>query len=189
MSHEGTERNARSDALDKLKHTYAVLSSDLAAAVTLANELDNQFARRTLVRTLFAFIEGMTHQLASVAIASAPLELGIFSADELAILRDEQGHRQRFRDRIKTVLRLYARIHGATFEPEMDAGWTALCKANDLRDRLTHPKGAASLQVSKEDCRNTIAAASQWYQVTVAALLKTCEAADAHYRSQIAASE
>lgn len=172
------ETNARGDSVIELKRVFTVLASDVGAAITLAEELDNRFSRRSLVPTLIAFIEGTTFQLASVCVASAPLEVRIFSADEFATLREEKGHHQCFKSRIKTALRCFAKIHDTTFEPQFDDVWQALVNANNIRDRITHPKSMSALNVSDSNTRE-LAAASQWYQRTVEALQEACETADA----------
>lgn len=79
----------RGEAVTQLKATFKILAEDVAAAVTLAKTEDTQFARRTLVRTLLAFVEGVVNQLSSVSVASAPPETHIFSLQELAALRAE----------------------------------------------------------------------------------------------------
>ena len=183
----------RSASVNELKITYTTLKGDVDAAVAFGKTNDNQFARRTLVRTLFAFIEGLTNQLSSVAAASAPVETGIFSAGEVAALSEEsydvndQGQvetraaRIPLKRRIRLAFRCYPRIHGTSFNPEFgDQGWSALQDAVRIRDRLTHPKRDADLSVSDDDLAK-LTTASEWYQDTIVALLKTCQKADAAF--------
>jgi chorismate-pyruvate lyase len=177
----------RSGAVNELKGTYAVLKGDLDAAVALAKEHDSQFARRTLVRTLLALVEGLTNQLAAV-VAACEVRL---SAEELAALREEacdlndQGEvktrkvRIPLKERIKVVLHCYPRIHEASFEPDLRGeGWKSLNQAIRVRNRLMHPKAEADLHVSDSDIEH-VARASQWYQSTIVGLLKACQEADA----------
>ena len=175
---------ARSDAVNELKSTYAVLKGDLDAAVALGEQHDSPFARRTAVRTLFALVEGLTNHLASVTTASAgstPIE-GMISADDLAVLREER--RTPLKERIKVVLRCYPVIHLACFQPDFSGqGRQSLHEAIRVRDRLTHPKAKADLGVSESDMEQ-VARASQWYQSTVVALLKACQDADERLRGR-----
>jgi hypothetical protein len=184
---------SRNTAVNELKATYTTLKGDVDAADGFRKTNDSQFARRTLVRTLFAFIEGLTNQLSSVAAASAPTDTGIFSPGELAALREEsyevndQGEvetrsaRISFKRRIRLAFRSYPRIHGASFNPDLGGqGWSALLDAVRIRDRLTHPKGEADLSLSDGDL-TLVATASEWYQDTIVALLKECQRADASF--------
>jgi len=183
----------RSLAVNELKSTYTTLKEDVDAAVAFRKAKDTQFARRTLVRTLFAFIEGLTNQLSSVAAASAPTEAGIFTFEEIAALREqsydvnEQGEvetraaRIALKRRIRLAFRCYPRIHGASFSPDFGGqGWSRLQEAIRIRDRLTHPKRDADLSVSDSDL-GSVDAASAWYQDAILGLLKACQEADASY--------
>ena len=189
----------RSTAVNELKRTYSMLKGDVDDAVTFGSANDTQFARRTLVRTLFAFIEGLTNQLSSVAAASAPTETGVFSAGELAALREEsydvnehgevevRAARISLKRRIRLALRCYPRIHGASFTPDLGGqGWAALQAAIRIRDRLTHPKAETDLTVSDHDM-TLLTTASDWYQQGIVALLKACQDADMKLSSPPAA--
>jgi hypothetical protein len=183
----------RSTAVSELKSTYATLKGDVDAAVLVGKANDTQFARRTLVRTVFAFIEGLTNQLSSVAAASAPTDTRVFTDGELAALREEsydvneQGQvetrsaRIPLKRRIRLAFRCYPRIHGASFSPNLGGqGWSALQDAIRIRDRLTHPKADADLSVSDGDL-TLVGSASGWYQDTIVALLEACRVADAAF--------
>jgi len=189
----GPRMTPRSAAVNELKSTYTMLKGDVDAAVVFGKANGTQFARRTLVRTLFAFIEGLTNQLSSVAAASAPTETGIFSAGELAALREEsydvneqglvetRAARISLKRRIRLAFRCYPRIHGASFNADLGGqGWSALQDAIRIRDRLTHPKGDADLSVSDSDL-TLVGTASGWYQDSIVALLKACQDADAAF--------
>ena len=184
---------ARSGAVEDLKRTFAVLSRDVDASVALRNQQDSQFARRTVIRTQFAFIEGLANSLAAVAARSAPVESGILSVGDLALLEerdfalDDRGElvcrnaRLPLLKRIRHVLRCYPRIHGASFDPHYGgAGWQALRDSLELRHRLTHPKNETSLRVSDEEFEKA-AVAFDWFQTTIRDLLKECASADAQY--------
>jgi hypothetical protein len=180
----------RSAAVSDLKATFSLLKGDLDAAVALGKRDDTQFARRTLIRTLFAFVEGLTNQLSSVAAASATMTSGILSSEELAALReesyevDDEGRvRTRatqiaIRRRVRLALRCYPRIHGSTFTADFGGvGWEQFQGALRIRNRLTHPRTERDLSVSDADM-STVGAASGWYQDTVLTLLTACQAAD-----------
>lgn len=175
--------------MNELKSTYSVLGADFDAALAIIKEQDDsQFARRTLVRTLFAFVEGLNNQLASVAAAS---EVGL-SGGELAALREEtyevndkgevviRSARISLKRRIRLVLRCFPRIHGASFQPDFggQGGWESLHEAIRVRDRLTHPKAGADLHVSESDIIKHVAGAFRWYKSTIVGLLKACQDAD-----------
>jgi hypothetical protein len=79
-------------------------------------------------------------------------------------------------------LQIYAKNHGAAFQVDRStSGWRALRDAMRLRDKVTHPKSSASLEVSEDDVE-VLKQASQWWQETLMSLFTACHQADAHWR-------
>ncbi len=126
----------------------------------------DEFSRRTFVRTVFAEIEGLAASAIDWARYYAA-ENSFFkhqytTAERVVLLGtsarlNEKGlaelePTQKFGTKatIRFALSLVGR--GATDLPRIDysgAGWNALQKAFDLRNRLMHPKAAADLELRR----------------------------------------
>lgn len=122
---------------------------------------DQEYWKRSYVRTAFSMLEGLIFKIKEVLTAAA--EAGKLPCDpsELAILREEayglrdNGEtqvRQRFfplTANIRFVAKLYARYDESGFTLDTaDAGWAAFQEAVRVRHRLTHPKSGADLEIS-----------------------------------------
>jgi len=162
------------------------LSADVGEAKERLLAKDNQFNRRTYIRTFFAFLEGFAY-----AVRRATIDLMHVNAlkhdklniDRLFLLREETptlGHTGKidlqpqqlpFLPHFAFTLRAFAEEQD--FEPDFfgDNGWNDLQKAVKIRNRLTHPKKTADCHVSNDDLRTCVNAAD-WFQKRVMAQLK-----------------
>lgn len=185
----------RAAAVDELKLVYSILGADLDNALELGRRDQSQFAHRTLYRTYFAFVEGLAFQFRNVTLASQDTDR--LTSGELALLREEKFHldrkgvpeaRENFQSFLPNLLfsiRCYAKNHGASYEPNTgDAGWEAMRKAVGIRDRLTHPKSAAGLEVAEIDAKQLVAAAA-WWKRTLLEMFVACGEADEYYWKQL----
>jgi len=132
------------------------------------------FARRTLVRTAFALIEGYTSSMLDAAGEHAARHgTAFFTESEVALLRrrtetgelalkalvidvsrgkvkPRDGGFVRTKDAIQLAFDLYARGLPTPWLPQFDGGtgWDALCEAIAIRDGLMHPKRMADMDVA-----------------------------------------
>lgn len=186
----------RAAAVAELKQVYSILETDLDNALELWRRDQSQFAHRTLYRTYFAFVEGLAFQLRNVTLASLQ-DSDLLNPGELALLREEKFYLdqkgvpkagrnfQSFLPNLLFSIRCYAKNHGASYEPNTgDAGWVAMRKAVDIRDRLTHPKSAAGLEVAESDAKQLVAAAA-WWKRTLLEMFAKCGEADEYFRKQL----
>ncbi|MCP5420143.1 MAG: hypothetical protein H6969_06570 [Gammaproteobacteria bacterium] len=184
----------RVSAVEELKKSFAIMADDVELVRDMGKSANTPFAQRTLLRTHFAFIEGMSFLLRQVALANSE----IFTAPELATLREESyalnkkgdiEAKPNFQKPLPLILftfRSYARIHGAKFNPDTSVhGWECMAKYKAVRDRLTHPKSSDDLSLSDEELRYCMNAA-EWFKKTMLDLFACCEEADDYYRKQAA---
>lgn len=183
----------RPEAVGELKLVYQAFARDFEAAKRLARAEPSQFSRRTLVLTYFSFVEGIAYQLRQVTLASLQ-HSDVLSAGELSLLREERFQltakglpekRDNFSATLPSLLfslRCYVKNHGASFAPSTGTtGWEAMRHLVEIRDRLTHPKSAADLEVSAGDL-DTLTSASAWWEEELVQMFKACGEADAFYR-------
>lgn len=186
----------RAAAVDELKRVYRVLSDDLDAALKIGRADPSQFSHRTLFRSYFAFVEGLSFQLRQVTLASLG-ETDVLTSAEISLLREERfqldrkgtpesrENYQSFLPNLLFSIRCYVKNHGATYLPDLgNNGWESMRKAVEIRDRLTHPKSAPGLEVTNEDSRH-LAAAAAWWKRTLLEMFAACGEADAQFRKQL----
>ncbi|UVO55535.1 hypothetical protein [Sphingomonas sp. SUN039] len=147
-----------------------MLMSDAVAALDRRETNDSQTARRDLIRTLFAFIEGAVwtyrEHIREVA-ASVHGELPPATQLALAELTYSVSETGRVITQPKylsltAMIRMTTNLAG-TIAPNLavdfaGAGWSSLKRAVGIRNRVTHPKSKADLIIEPSDIVATWAA-------------------------------
>lgn len=187
---------SRPEALAELQAVYGALEGDLNLALAYGRADDTPYARRAFVRAHFALVEGLSFHMRQLAVASVG-DSGFLTPAELSLLREEVHQLDRngrpetaarhlsFPSSLLFSMRCYAKIHGASFEPDTaGAGWEAMRKAVAIRNRMTHPKALASLDLSEEDTHAFVAAAN-WWKHTLLGLFAACNEADAYWKEHL----
>jgi len=140
----------------------AILVADVIAAQARRRENDTSYARRDLVRTLFAAIEGIVslyhdHVLRTLDDIGALDQDEKLAAASYLVTVNESGKlskQPRFlstRAMIRFTTRLAKRADPA-FEADFgDGGWSNLKLAFKIRNRITHPKLTSDMEVSPSD--------------------------------------
>lgn len=180
----------REEAVKELKAVFKLLSDDVEEIRQYGQSNKSDFAHRTMFRTHFAFIEGMTFQLKQVALSFDAEHSGVFSSEEISMLKDESyslnkkgeiKSKENFQRLLPTLLfaiKCYTRIHGAAFTPNIGHhGWEALGKYLNLRNQLMHPKSARDLEINSDKARIAIDAAA-WFKATLQDMFNACNSAD-----------
>lgn len=183
----------REEAVEELKRIFDVLVGDIEAIVNVDNFSANESAHRSLIRTHFAFMEGMLYQLRRVALATAYEHPNFFSFEEISILLEknfrlnEKGEISdikspgRFLPSMLFSFTTYAKLHGLSFRANKDGeGWAAMRKYVEIRNQLVHPKGMDDLDIDSEKIRISDTAA-MWFKETLLKLLSECADADLKY--------
>ena len=186
----------RASAVNEMKATWAVLNSDLDAAVEYGKKANTPYAQRALTRALFAAIEGLAYSLRQVTLASL-YGTKLLTQDELVLLREvsiriDDGGKVKAREAylpfpqsLLFSVRMYVKNHGAKFEiDKSQKGWQALQIAINARNHITHPKSAASLTLTNEELQALMETA-EWWKSSMLALFKACEEADIFWRKKI----
>ena len=151
---------------DDLAALTQAANDDMQCCVALIDaQPPSQFARRTFVRTAFAYVEAWSALTRLTLIAAAEGGLVVLSPQELQILRGEQhgitesGRVQTTSDRlpsgrrtVRFLLLTASRAYGLPTQASFSgAGWSKFSEAWAVRNRLTHPKQPLDLHVSDPD--------------------------------------
>lgn len=186
----------RAEAVSQLKNVWAILSSDLDAAIQYGRKDNTPYAQRTMVRTWFALVEGLSYQLRQVTLATLQ-GTDFLSTLEIALLKEER-HSINDKGYLKTSeqflpfpqsllfsIRAYIKNHGAKFEADTQhPGWSAMLRAAKVRNHITHPKSVTALELSEEDLKAVVEAA-KWWKATMLGMFSACKEADGYWREQL----
>lgn len=187
----------RTTAVQQLKDVYRILSSDMDAAVAHRGASPSPFADRTLVRTFFSLVEGLTFQLRQVTLSTLEPHHGRLTTAELSLLREERyflnkkgetesgENYQRVLPNLLFTIRCYPKNHGASFTPDISHhGWHAMQHAVAVRNQITHPKSVADLTLTAQDLQHLVDA-SKWWTKTIFAMLDACDEADNYWSANL----
>ena len=77
--------------------------------------------------------------------------------------------------RAAPVFEMFSRLYGKSFQLDKSStGWVDLKTAIEVRNRITHPKNAASFAIDDSQL-DAVERARQWFADSVEALLKECD--------------
>ena len=163
---------------------YEQLVKDIASCMAWIDMLDDQFARRQYVRSVFALVEALTYRIKQIVYglytqgdcALAPGEADLLAEVSYGI--DSRGKVSRRGAKLRTVgntrfaLQMLAQHAAPGYVLNWnDNGWVSLQTALKVRHRLTHPKGLDDLNVSDKDLE-VVKRGFEWYRVTLIGAFK-----------------
>jgi len=190
----------RAEAVSELKAVVALLQDDVAKIVEYGKANPTPYAHRMFIRAEFAFLEGLLYQMRQVTLASLA-ETDLLRPEEVTLLSEvrysldkkgqitEKEQFENFLPNMLFTLRMYAKNHGAEFEPNTgETGWEAMQRAVHIRNSVTHPKSAACLDLSEQDMESVFLA-SHWWERSVLNLFEACKEADDFWRARLETGE
>src|SRR5215216_3967343 len=155
-----------------------ILIRDLTAEMLRAASTKDEIQRRSVVRSGFATVEGFIAFIKQTILDDLPLNPGLYSEGEVAILReltyvvDDRGNVKQSPKFISTEANLLFTIKAwcrGISEGRLDlsgASWQEFKASLKLRHRLVHPKCAEDLIVT-EDEFVTFVHAMSWFMTMV----------------------
>jgi hypothetical protein len=186
----------RSEAVNRLQDVFRILNADLDEALAYGRSNPSPFAHRSLVRTHFAMIEGVSFQLRQITLASL-IDTDFLTPEEIVLLREKrysidntgspkaQETFHSFLPNLLFSIRCYLKNHGALYTVNMTGdGWAAMQRAIKIRNRVTHPKNSESLELTTQDLKDFTDAAVWWKQ-TMLEMFSACSEADEYWRSKL----
>jgi hypothetical protein len=127
-------------------------------------------ARRLLVRSVFSYIEGMSHALKMQSQDQAHYRLTageVLLVQEVAYDLDDNGTIRERPAKLRTLanllfsIRLSTRSYGIEnrFTPDLSGdGWRDVRAASRIRDRITHPRTLEDLTITNEEIGHAVGA-------------------------------
>lgn len=156
------------------------LLEDALAAEEFLDANDNQFARRSYIRSMFVTFEGIVWLLKQVCL-KARSKSGVrkFDPAEYALLQDQTYELKKNGDtvvqtkflRFPENFRFTVRIINRLFNAQVDLGigttsWDNFLRAVAIRHRITHPKSVDELYISDEEIQLS-KNVSSWFNDTI----------------------
>lgn len=183
-------------ARDELGHSFIrlLIGDVLAARERLAAD-DTQRHRRDTIRSTFAAIEGVVWMYRE-HVREIARDMGVLTPTADLALRERTF---RVSDRgdiveqvrfvtLPTIIRL-ATKQAQLIEPSVaidytEVGWTALRTSIEVRNRVTHPKNRADLQISTDELK-TVAIAFSWLLSITETAIGQINASFRHFISEM----
>jgi hypothetical protein len=170
-------------APDGLAFVRFVLSigADVEIAQKALAGSDSQFARRTLVRTVFAAVEGICWEIKwfvyrQVEGELLPYERVAVLGESYAVFKSGKISKKSNYMPTITLIRLLINLvkkFDQVYEADLGGeGWSGFQHAVEVRNRITHPKRAIDLDVSDEDVIKT-SAGYKWFMAFATQVLRS----------------
>ncbi|WP_146097998.1 hypothetical protein [Xanthomonas arboricola] len=138
---------------------------------------DTQFTRRAYVRNVFAMIEGCIWALKETVLLAHTVDgrKKLFARGEYELLSDtsfdlkvngeikEQTKYLRLPENVRFTFRILKKYFGGTYNIASDSkSWQAFLAAQNVRNRITHPKTSEEFEVSDAELEQCQLACS-WF--------------------------
>jgi len=155
--------------------------SDVRTARELLKSDDNQFARRTFLRSFFSAVDGILFALRTIVFEFSKNETdspvpNTFTDGERMLLQERsyeledngtvKVRNQNFQPFLKVLrftFNVYSKLRRNEYLPDYSgAGWLSFRKATEIRHRITHPKSPEDLEISSEELLE-IESAVKWF--------------------------
>lgn len=172
------------DRLEELQGMTRVFGGDVERLKSLLGERSVQAAvseeqegwRRFYIRAVFALVEAAVEQHKRLLLDLSARGIVTLAPGVSEILSEKQffakdngdvGQREQFLA-LERKLRAVYRAAAASFQRELvvnfgDGGWRSFCAAQDIRDRITHPKTFEECQVEGDDL-DTVDRGHEWFR-------------------------
>lgn len=149
----------------EIDQLFYALTEDVKQAAALWTERQDDFSRRTYIKTCFSLVEGLTQIMKSACLlANEYKDLNALSPEEIVLLREELAYvKQNGHVGVKSApIGMAANFRFATsccnkifnLNHELNAGgngWVKFIDAIKIRDKITHPHKLSDINISEED--------------------------------------
>jgi len=176
-----------------------ILLSDVREAEKAHRLLSTDFTRRTLVKTLFTYLEGhlfafkqlllsLEYQLApALPYPRMETKIVLYSEEERAMLEEfsydlasggrarRHTYNPRFGDNVKFAFSMFHKATRLADDLNFNCeGWTRLLEAQEIRNRLTHPKLVEFLAITEQEVK-IVEIGIKWYESTMERMMAKFE--------------
>jgi hypothetical protein len=166
-----------------------VLPDDVSTALLRLQEHDDQYNRRTLVRAMFAVVEGMVFVMKQECLGRPDHMRTHYDVAEIAMLREEsygvndkgeaflQTRYVPLLDNLKFAMAMYRRGSVAGHGLDLSGrGWQHFRAAIGVRNRVMHPKSIEELSITDRDLEAVVGGYAWFMQSIISSLTEVRDA-------------
>jgi hypothetical protein len=160
------------------------IEGDVDIAQKCLDDQDSPYNRRAFVKNYYSFLEGLLHFLRTEVIRRVAIEPGRLTEAEIAVLKEETYEvtgsgkiqtREKFLS-FEHAFRLSFRFYFSSVIDQVKIdyggkGWPALLQGLQIRNRITHPKATAQMEISDEELA-IVREAKGWADATIKSLFQ-----------------
>jgi hypothetical protein len=160
------------------------IDGDVEIAQKCLKEQDSPYNRRAFVKNYYSFLEGLLHFLRAEVIRTVAIEPGRLTEAKIAVLKEETYEvtgsgkiqtREKFLS-FEHAFRLSIHYYFTSVINQVTVdyggkGWHALRQGLRIRNRITHPKATAQMEISDEELA-IVRVAKEWTDATITALFQ-----------------
>ncbi|MBK8509505.1 MAG: hypothetical protein V9G63_04095 [Candidatus Competibacter sp.] len=155
------------DELEKSDYQQLIniLIDDVVNSIQKFNEQDNQFNRRSVVRNIYAFVEGVIYTLKQDILVKLKYSYAInLEPEEILILREQTPQLEKsgkakavtkyvdLLSNIRASFYYYAKAFNIVYKLDISENhWTIFQKSLKVRHRITHPKAESDMDISNQE--------------------------------------
>lgn len=161
---------------------FGVLNNEVNILWKILNKKPkSQPLRRTLIRSIFSFIEGCCFRLKQDALVFcddfSPGEISLLKGktyilNDRGIVKEKEAY-LKAKANLRLAFKAYAKAFNADFELKVNSkGWESYLEALEIRNRITHPKKFLDLVIRNEDMEKVMEARI-WFGENLTQLLKS----------------
>lgn len=141
------------------------VAADLTHVASMRGKVDEQFVRRSIIRTAFSLIDAFCYYLKREALLEADRSGINFKSRMLRVLTerrsisnddgslDERPYYPAPAENLRCSLRAYCQVRRCEVPDHVKHLPDAFSTCKAVRDRITHPKAADDLEVSDKEAR------------------------------------
>ncbi len=141
------------------------VAADIKHVTSMSGQADEQFVRRSMVRTVFSLLDAFSYFLKREARIEAERHGITFSRRMTQVITEkrlrtaddgsetEVDHHVDLETNLRVAIRAYAQVRGCTAPWDIAHLPREFALWKGVRDRITHPKRAADLEISDEEAR------------------------------------
>lgn len=167
---------------------FRELADDLHIAQGYINSFPSPYAKRTLVRTFFALVEGISYQMRQLSLAYYRTDEKLLTLEDVYLLCERQAGlkrngkpkkvsspgREKMLPLLLFTMKSYAKVNKTDFYPDTKSSdWQAMWEYVGIRNRVTHPKNSTALVIGASE-QALFSKCGEWFEREFMRLVNQC---------------
>jgi len=146
--------------LKDLDMALTIFWDDISAcSILLSQNPNNQTWQRCIIRTIFSSIDYWCNHINNISLEDYLTQIGTLSEKDVLFLSEyklsssgkETKKAIKYGKYFEISLRVHSQLQGIDYKLEKNENWQSFLVAISVRNRLTHPKSAEDLMLTRKD--------------------------------------